>query len=184
MARKRKKKKKKRTQLDPYEVLEGKVPVTALELIRLIHRINPTNTEVDVKKASERYRVKARLQSLLIREFKESLQVEIPDPQNPQLVGLRLLHFNEDACHALIHELEDDAGSWVRRRLDEAPAEEAAGRGDFSEIPGFRDTLSDDPLSRNGGLKEGGEDISVNDWIDLGQKALDAYDYDVCEKYW
>ena len=84
MARKRKKKKKKRTQLDPYEVLEGKVPVTALELIRLIHRVNPTNTEVDVNKASERYRVKVRLQSLLIRKFKESLHVEIPDPQNPR----------------------------------------------------------------------------------------------------
>ncbi|MBL7203019.1 MAG: hypothetical protein ISS63_01635 [Desulfobacteraceae bacterium] len=62
MARKRKKKRKKRTQLDPYEVLEEKVPVTALELIRLIHRVNPTNTEVDVKKASERYRLKAHLQ--------------------------------------------------------------------------------------------------------------------------
>ena len=184
MARKRKKKKKKRTQLDPYEVLEGKAPVTALELIRLIHRINPTNTEVDVKKASERYSLKARLQSLLIRGFKESLHVEIPDPQNPQLVGLRLLHFNEDACHALIHELEDDAGSWVRRRLDEAPAEEAAGREDFSETPGSSDPLSDDPLSRNGGMKGGDEDISVNDWIDLGQKALDAYDYDACERYY
>ncbi|MBW2205026.1 MAG: hypothetical protein JRF52_13380, partial [Deltaproteobacteria bacterium] len=184
MARKRNKKKKRRTQLDPYEVLEGKAPVTALELIRLIHRINPTNTEVAAKKASERYRVKARLQSLLIREFKESLHVEIPEPQNPQLVGLRLLHFDEDACHALIHELEDDARSWIRRRIDEASAEKAAGRGDFPETPGSIEQLSNDPLSRNGGLKERDEDISVNDWINLGQKALDAYDYDLCERYY
>lgn len=184
MARKRNKKKKRRTQLDPYEVLEGKAPVTALELIRLVHRINPTNTEVAAKKASERYRVKARLQSLLIREFKESLHVEIPEPQNPQLVGLRLLHFEEDACHALIHELEDDAGSWIRRRIDEALAEKAAGRGDFPETPGSIEQLSNDSLSRNGELKERDEDISVNDWIDLGQKALDAYDYDLCERYY
>lgn len=184
MARKRKKKGEKRTQLDPYEVLEEKVPVTALELIRLIHRVNPTNTEWDVKKASERYRLKARLQSLLIRRFKESLQVEIPDPENPRLVGLRLLRFNEDACHAMIHELEDDAGSWVRRRIDEAPTEKAGDSGDVQETPGSSDPLSADSLSRDIGAEERDVDLTVDEWISLGKKALDAYDYEACERYY
>ncbi len=76
-----KKRKKKKQDIDPYEVLAGRIKVTSHELIGLIHRVNPTKEGLEDKKASERYKTKARLQSLLIRQFCDRLLVEQPDPE-------------------------------------------------------------------------------------------------------
>ena len=122
MAHKKKKKrpKKKFSENDYADVLKEKVPVTAHELLRMIHRINPTGEDIGSEKAFERYKIKTQLQSLLIRRFHESLMVEQPDPENPRVVGFRLGHFDIDACHTLIDELDEDARSWVQRQIDEA----------------------------------------------------------------
>ncbi|MCP4116287.1 MAG: hypothetical protein GY737_12945 [Desulfobacteraceae bacterium] len=121
MAKRRKNKRK--HPMDPEDILAGKTPVTALELIRLIHRINPTKENRGKRETRERYRIKARLQSLLIHEFKDSLRV-VPDPGNHGLVSLQLKHFDENGCHALISELDDEAISWVRMEMDLGPGGE------------------------------------------------------------
>ena len=182
MARKKKKKKKKRL-LDPHDVLDGRVPVSALELIRLIHGVNPTGNEVDRHKASERYRLKARLQSLLIRRFSEGLRVEAPTPENPGLVGLRLSRFDEDACHALIRELDDDAASWARRRVDEEAGDADVSAEDPVEVPETADPLMGDGLQKEMAPAATGEGLSADECIRLGKIALDRYDYDACEGY-
>lgn len=170
----KKRKKKKKQHVDPYDVLEGRVNVTSYELIRLIHRVNPTKEHLDTKKESERYKLKARLQSLLIRQFYDGLLVEQPDPGNPQLVSLNLRHFDEDACHALLPELDPDARSWVQRQIDEAASE--------------GDAEADEPPKTYGNVHENGktpgkEEYSQNELIDLGRQALEEYDYNACEDY-
>ena len=180
MARK-KKKKKKQGPLDPHEVLDGSRQVSALELIRLIHSVNPTSREMSDHKASERYRLKAQLQSLLIRRFGEGLRVEVPTPENPDLVGLRLSRFNEDACHALIQELDEDAASWVRRRIDEAPGEAASNPENPTEVPEIGGPRIGNGLPEVPAPTD--ENLSADESIRLGKKALDIYDYDACEGY-
>ncbi len=182
----KKRKKKKKQHVDPYDVLEGRVNVTSYELIRLIHRVNPTKEHLDNKKESERYKLKARLQSLLIRQFYDGLLVEQPDPGNQQLVSLNLRYFDEDACHALLPELDPDARSWVQRQIDEAASE-----GD-AEADGPRSTdvhqQSFDTQAAVGDVHENGktsgkEEYSLNELIDLGRQALEEYDYNACEDY-
>ncbi len=182
MVRKKKKKKKKRL-FDPHEVLDGRVPVSALALIRLIHGVNPTSNEVDMHKVSERYQLKARLQSLLIRRFSEGLRVEAPTPENPDLVGLRLSLFDEDACHALIRELDDDAASWVRRRVDEEAGDADVSAEDPVEVHETADPLMGDGLQKEMEPAATGEGLSADECIRLGKIALDRYDYDECEGY-
>jgi len=70
-----KKRKKKKQHIDPYEVLAGSVKVTPRELIRLIHRVNPTKEGLDNEKEAQRYQLKAGLQSLLIRQHRDALLV-------------------------------------------------------------------------------------------------------------
>jgi hypothetical protein len=108
MARKSKKKKT----IHPDDLLDGRAPATARELVRMIHRINPTKEGFGVKLTSDRYRLKTGLQSLLIRRFSEDLLVEQPDVNQPQLIGIRLRNFDEDACHAMIHELSISLSIW------------------------------------------------------------------------
>ena len=181
--KKRRKKKKIQGPLDPHMVLDGSRRISALELIRLIHSVNPTSREMNAHKASERYRLKAQLQSLLIRRFGEGLRVEGPTPENPDLIGLRLSRFNEDACHALIQELDEDAASWVKRRIDEATSETASNPENTTEVP-----ETGGPPSRNGLPEETApaptnENLSADKCIRLGKNALDIYDYDACEKH-
>jgi len=184
MVGKQNKKRKKRIELDPYEVLDERVLVTAHELIQLIHQINPTNKKKSSKMASESYRLKARLQSMLIRQFKDSLQVELPDPENTQIVGLCLRHFNEDACHALINELDDDARSWTQRQIDEGYAGGSIDSTEFSPkfSSGHKQPSYQYPQNDKAGKRD--EALSEEELVNLGQKALEEYEYDACEKYY
>ncbi len=182
----KKRKKKKKQHVDPYDVLEGRVNVTSYELIRLIHRVNPTKESLSTKRESERYKLKARLQSLLIRQFYDGLLVEQPDPENPELVSLNLRYFDEDACHALLPELDPDARSWVQRQIDEAARE---GDGEGSE-PSPTD-LHQQPFDTRAafrnvhqeGAAAGKEEYSQKELINLGRQALEEYDYIACEDY-
>jgi hypothetical protein len=170
-----KKRKKKKQHIDPYEVLAGRGKVTSHELIHLIHRVNPTKEGLNDKKASERYKLKAHLQSLLIRQFRDGLLVEQPDPGNPQMVSLKLQYFDEDACHALLPELDPDARSWVQRQIDETVSQ---GGAETNESPAgglHRQSFDDAAASK--------EEYSQNELINLGRQALAEYDYDACEGY-
>ncbi len=172
MAKKRKNKRQQHG--EPEDILAGRVAVTALELIRMIHRINPTKENRGKIETRERYRIKARLQSLLINEFKDSLRV-LPDPSDPGLVSLQLKHFDENACHALVSELDDGAISWVKMAVDlgsggQDPSSLSLGR-EVSPLPGTG--KANKPLEQ--------EELSPDELLDLGAKALEAYDYDACE---
>lgn len=184
MARKHKKKKSKKQPVDPYAVLEEKVVLTAYELVRLIHRINPTSKESDPEKASARYELKSGLQSLLIRRFEESLFVEPPNAEDPDLVGIRLRHYDENACHARISELDEDAASWVRNRIDEA------GTDDLVELQasptlgaGRHDRPSKQPGAGRAVPNDAEKHLDEREMIRAGRKALENYDYETAEIY-
>ncbi len=185
----KKRKKKKKQQIDPYDVLEGKGKVTSHELIRLIHRVNPTKEGLGDEKKSERYKIKARLQSLLIRNFHDGLLVEasVPGPENSRIVSLKLRNFDEDACHASLAELDADARSWVQRQIDEAISQGVAGSGE-PLTAGLHRQPSGSP-GAFGNFHENGataakKEYSPNELIDLGRQALEEYDYATCEDYY
>jgi hypothetical protein len=182
----KRRKKKKKQPVDPYDVLEGRIKITSYELIRLIHRVNPTKESLEAKKEAERYKLKARLQSLLIRQFYDGLLVEQPDPGNPQVVSLDLRYFDEDACHALIPELDPDARSWVQSQIDEAASKwdtEANGilptnpdQQSFDTRAAFQDVHQKDTFAVK-------EEYSQKELINRGRQALEEYDYIACEDY-
>lgn len=184
MAKKRKKKRQENDyqENDYYDVLKQKVPVAVHELIRMIHRINPTGENLSPTKSAERYRVKTQLQSLLIRRFPESLIVEQPEPENPRLVGFRLRHFDQDACHAMIDELDEDARAWTQKQIDES----LTGHPFESVGPAKKSVQHDstgpaDHSTRNG-IKKSEEGLSRDELMARGQNALAEYDYEACEK--
>ena len=171
--------KKKIQSIDPQDVLTGKISLSSLELIRMIHRVNPTGELVRPEETSQRYQLKAKLQSLLIRLYNHQLRVEQTDANQSQLIGLRLLHFSEDACHAYMQELDEDARSWVQRQIDV-------------------DNFDHEPVSSvntSAALLSSWQDFSANDagttdltsseeLVVLGRQALEEYDYEQCELYY
>lgn len=179
-----KKRKKKRQENGYYDALKEKVPVTVHELIKMIHRINPTGENISPKKSAERYRIKTQLQSLLIRRFKESLIVEQPKPDNPRLVGLRLRHFDQDACHAMIDELDEDARVWAQRQIDEALTDHPFESAEPSKKSVNYDSTGPAGHATHDGLKEREEGLTKDELLTRGQKALAEYDYEACEKFY
>jgi hypothetical protein len=165
MARKSKKKKT----IQPEDLLAERTSATARDLIRMIHRINPTKEGVEPRRAAHRYRLKARLQSVLIRRFGEGLIIEQPDVNRPQLIGIRLRNFDEDACHALIHELDEDARSWAQRQIDEGQLDHSQ---DLPKMDSQAPSSQKDPLEA---------ELSVDDLLLLGSKALEEFDYERSE---
>ncbi len=186
--KKKKQKKKKHQPVDPFDVLDGSVSVTLHELVLLIHRVNPTKERLSRKETSERYRLKAGLQSLLIKRFSEDLLVERADPENPQLISLKPRFFDEDACHALLPELDPEARSLAQGQIDEASLSPYAEANE--SLPGT------EPAERSTGASTsihneapdraawGLETHSLEELLRLGAHALAAYDYDACEDYY
>jgi hypothetical protein len=171
MARKRKNKKT----IQPEDLLAERTSATAHDLIRMIHRVNPTKEGVEPRKAAHRYRLKARLQSLLIRRFGEGLIIEQPDVNQPQLIGIRLRNLDEDACHALIHELDEDARSWVQRQIDESrldPSQDSFGLGDLPKTNSPASSSQNEPVEA---------ELSVDELLLLGREALEEFDYERSE---
>ncbi|HEY4490518.1 MAG TPA: hypothetical protein VI958_00910, partial [Acidobacteriota bacterium] len=167
--------KKNKPIIDPQDVLAGKISLSPLELIRMIHRVNPTGDDSDPEDAGRRYKLKARLQSLLIRLHSEGLRIEQADPEQPQLIGLRLRHFADDACHTFIQELDEDARSWVQRQIDE---------GNFVNAPDSSPEMSSSSLPYFKGQCETADRLSSEELLDSGRKALEEYDYEQCEFYY
>ena len=59
------------------DLLGRRVPADAGELLDCIHAINPTGRSRGAADERRRYELKARLQSLLIRNFAEDLAVSL-----------------------------------------------------------------------------------------------------------
>jgi hypothetical protein len=106
--------------LDAQDVLAGRVRPTAVELLDLIHRVNPTGRDLPAREAELRYAQKARLQSLLLRSFAGEIAV-VPDPEREGTVSLVHRGRGRDACHAVIAELDEDARAWVQLQVDLGP---------------------------------------------------------------
>lgn len=183
-----KRKKKKKTKIDPQDVLCERVRLSALELVRMIHHVNPTNKNLTPQKNEQRYRLKSGLQSLLIRRFGESLRIKA-DAMHPEVVSIRLKQFSEDACHAIISELDEDARSWIQRQIDEhVMRSNPSSNEQISETQKGNSATPYNPfLQKN---KNNADDDSNNDNLPvhiLIQKGLDAfaeYDYEACETYY
>ena len=201
MARKRKKRKienrkirSRENRVSLQDMLNENASVTASELIEMIHRVNPTGKGMGSDSTSQRYRDKSKLQSLLVRRFSDVVMVEQPDPDNPRLVGFRLIHSHRDGCHAFIDELDEDVRAWTQRRIDEGMV---AGRHaldqDFEPTPfpsmdGGVYHASFDPspglgeAPRTGKTKEELNDLETEELMDRGRHALDQYNYAECEE--
>ena len=144
------------------DVLAGAVTPTAAELIALIHRVNPTDKGLHTTEENARYRQKSALQSLLINRFGDYLELE-HDPDNSDVIGLRHRLYKQDAAHAVIAELDDDARSWVRHQF-------AAARHDF-------EVYSEGPTKQR--LRTPAVRASAGDLLERGRAAAEEYDYDV-----
>jgi|GEM_PF-1574394 len=116
MGRKRSKRDRNTPEARAERVLGG-AKAGVKELFGLIHQVNPTDRGLEPDSELERYRLKSALQSLLIRQFPEAVRVAVePDGTLALNHPLGVM----DACHAVLSELDDDAQSWARARLDEA----------------------------------------------------------------
>jgi len=174
LASKKKRTKKQNLNRNIKEILAGKISVTALELIRLIHKINPTREDASNAETRNRYSLKAQLQSLLIQKFKDNLIV-MPDPDNPELVSLQLKHFDENACHALVQELDDAARSWVKMEMDT--------KGPDCKNTAVPPATQQFPSSQAPKATRSRETYTADELLSLGAKALETYDYDACEDF-
>jgi hypothetical protein len=175
-----------RARSTPEEVLSGAVVPTIEELFRLVHEVNPTGAEVSPAESARRYAIKARLQSELIRRFGDQIDV-VPDPTQPSVVSLQHVSGTRDACHALVAELDTDARSWVRRRLDEraaeAPRRSAAGNASpgGSRVAGPSGGTVDgrtDAAPR----RDDGDALSAAELVDRARGAIAEYDYEAAQR--
>lgn len=116
------------------QVLTGQQPIDLLELMDLIHVVNPTGHVQTANETATRYTWKSRLQSLLIRRFADRIAIE-PASDDGQVIAIRLPNLDRNACHALLSELDDDARSWVLRQLDTERAEVTAPEPQVVELP-------------------------------------------------
>ena len=115
---------------DPDDVLSGRVTADVRTLARLIHGVNPTGRGLGAGRTAERYALKSRLQSLLILQCGEDLEVR-SDPTREGVVSLRHRYLGVDAGHAILEDLDPDARSAVQFRLDtdgDAPPRPPTGR--------------------------------------------------------
>lgn len=159
-----------RSLLHPDDVLAGRVKPTASELLDLIHRANPTGRDISARDAEQRYALKARLQSLLVRRFGDQIDV-VPDPERDGTVSLLHRGHGRDGCHAVIATLEEDARAWVQRQVDigaheaEAPKAPAARAKERARAPA---------AAREADM----DDDTLEALLARAAEAIEAYDYE------
>ena len=155
--------------LTPQDVLAGHVVPSVEELIRLIHEVNPTGHDVTKREAERRYATKSKLQSLLVRRFRENLVIERGSDEG--VILLRHKYLGVAASHAVVADLDDEARSWVQMHLDlgtdEAPSEPPSHR-----LVARRTKRSSEDLVSRGPLS------SMDEALDHGRRALDEYDFE------
>lgn len=97
--------------------LSGRVRVTAAQVLALIHQVNPTGQGLSPSLEAERYRMKSRLQSMLVLRFPGELEITA-DPSRPGVISIRHRYLPQDGCHAVIADLDEEARSWATMQLD------------------------------------------------------------------
>lgn len=162
--------------LDPEDVLSGRARVGASTLAALIRQVNPTGLDLPAPEMAKRYRQKSRLQSLLIRRFPDEIAVRV-EPEQPNLVLLVHRPSGAEACHALLDTLDEDARSWVQRRLDLGETEAASAPGSAAAPRQDDDAEAPSPASLDV------EDAPVGALLSAGQEALEAFHYDRARRY-
>ncbi|HWN70778.1 MAG TPA: hypothetical protein VNM90_24220 [Haliangium sp.] len=169
----------------PEEVLAGKVELGARELAELIQRVNPTDRALPAAEAARRYRLKNQLQSLLVRRFTGEVEVSA-DRDGMALLAHR--GSGKSACHAVLAELDEDARSWVQRRLDEAAAPEPAEAPASPPARASAKTIDAVDGNRAGPMDEGEPlldgALSVEELLARGHEAMAAYDYELARRAW
>lgn len=95
-----------RAAIEPERVIRGEVELSAYELLRLIHEVNPTNKRRGAQETGRRYDLKSQLQSLLLRLYPDEISVEATD--QPGVVGLRHRFSGLYASHAIVELLDAD----------------------------------------------------------------------------
>jgi hypothetical protein len=87
------------------------------ELIDLIERTNPTGRDLPRAKEQYLYKMKSRLQSVLLREHFDSVRVTVDEHD---VAALSLAVSGRGAAHVPLDELDVDVRARVRRALDES----------------------------------------------------------------
>lgn len=141
------------------DLIARRIPARAGELLEIIHAINPTGRSLGAAHERRCYELKARLQSLLIRNFAEDLVVTA---DAPGVVSIRHRYLGQDACHARIDELDDDARARVRWMLDIGEVVEP--HGGMAMPPAAPAVADPDPL-------------------DQGRLALAEFDYETARAH-
>ncbi len=163
--------KKTRPLHDPEDVLAGRAEVGVEDLFELIHAVNPTRRRLPKEERSERYALKSRLQSLLIRRFgDEHLAVEPTGHANVVLIEHRsgVRH----ACHTLLSKLDDGARAWAEREIELGAAPD--GEGEPQKASPAADGAADGQA--NG--EPAAEAADFETLLRLGRQAVEAYDYE------
>lgn len=141
---------------------------SAQELIRHIHDVNPTGQDLPRSESERRYGIKTRLQSLLVRQYKDALVVVLDPPEeDPEIVLLRHKFLGVAAGHAVVDHLDEEARSWVRSQLDRGLAETAVE----TTSPASR-------KARRGTRGRGHSASAIDAAMDEGHLALAAYDFE------
>jgi hypothetical protein len=176
----RRRKSKKGKSWQPEDVLAGKAEIGARDLAELIQRVNPTDRDLPAAEVARRYRLKNQLQSLLVRRFAGEVEVRA-DREGVALLAHR--GSGKSACHAMLAELDEDARSWVQRRLDEAAAPEPAmapadppARTPVKPMGPVGGHVSGNPVESES-LLDG--DLSAEALLERGHEAMAAYDYEL-----
>lgn len=141
------------------DMLVRRIPVRAGELLEIIHAINPTGRSLDSEDERRRYGLKARLQSLLIRNFADDLVVTA---DAPGVVSIRHRYLGQDACHARVGDLDDDARARVQWMLDVGEVVEP--HGGMAMPPAVRV-------------------VADTDLLDQGRLALAEFDYETARAH-
>lgn len=105
--------------LDQAEGLLMRPGVHPAALIDAIHLVNPTGLDLGERESTRRYALKSRLQSKLLREHLDEMELEA-SPTEEGVVGLRHRPLGKDACHVPVRDLDEDVRSLVQLRLDTA----------------------------------------------------------------
>jgi hypothetical protein len=167
----------------PEDVLAGKAVISARELAELIQRVNPTDRELARAEVARRYSYKNQLQSLLVRRFASEVEVSA-DREGVALLAHR--GSGRSACHAVLAELDEDARSWVQRRLDEAaapepaPAPAGAGARAPARMNGYMNENDAGQTADNESLLDSA--LSAEELLARGHEAMAAYDYELARQ--
>lgn len=122
------------------------------ELVALVHAVNPTDRGLSDAERDRRYALKARLQSRLLRDWPDHLELQLDEDTG--VLAIEHRGHRRDAAHVPLSALDPDARALVRQRLS-LPDEPDP------DVPAA-------PLPRS----------PAGDALARGRRALDEWDYD------